>query len=35
MKTQSFILILEDQRPEIIKDDLIERYIYSSWAFGA
>ena len=33
MKTQSFILILKTQQPEIIENDLIERYIYNSWAF--
>ena len=29
MKTQSFILILKTQQPEIIENDLIERYIYT------
>ena len=33
MKTQSFIFILKTQQPEIIENDLIERYIYNSWAF--
>ena len=33
MKTQSSILILTNQQPEIIENDLIERYIYNSWAF--